>query len=401
MAKATLYIITNSYPEEKRTFNTDEFEYVINNYSSVKILSFSKTKSRAYTPHLEHISFFNGIKEIINPSHVSRRKILSVMQKETYFGNFIDFFKNIYSFILTLGILRNNKIQDNDLVFAYWFSRASRIAYYIYKLNGTKYICQGHGSDIYIYPPNNAKKIVGSAVKIITVGEESKKYISNKYNIPSEKILVYRLGIKQEFYKMIQKKVNQRGRSFDSKLVFLTVASYRYVKGIDLLLEAINLLVKNKKINDNILFKIYGSGNQKKRYIDYIKRMNLKNYIILNDWIDRENLSNELASANAFILPSRSEGLPVVLMEACAAGLPIIATNVGCVKEIAIDNFNAILCENVTSQSIANAIENFINIDSSTKYIYSKNSLDLFTKHYILEENLKNKYDYIISNINS
>ncbi len=401
MAQGILYIITNSYPEKNHTFNSDEFEFVLKNYSNVKIITFSKIDNKLKTsnPKIEYISLFKGIEEIIAPSNLSRKQIVKVVLKELYNSNFIDFLKNIYSFILALSILRSNNITDNDLVFAYWFSRPSRIAYFMYRLSGAKYICQGHGSDIYIYPPKNAKSIIDNAIYFITVGEENKKYICKKYKTSPSKILVHRLGVNEKFSKMIQKNTKSIINS-NLKTNFITVANYRSVKGIDLLLEAINVLVKSDKINNNFLFKIYGSGNDKKKYLEYVEKMNLQSYVSINDWIGKEDLSRELASADAYVLPSRSEGLPVVLMEACAAALPIIATNVGCIREIAIDGYNAIISKDVSSESIAEAIENFTKMNSSARQQYSRNSFSLYKRYYILEENLRCKYDNIMKTMN-
>ena len=63
------------------------------------------------------------------------------------------------------------------------------------------------------------------------------------------------------------------------------------------------------------------------------------------------------AAADVFVLPSRSEGSPNVLLEALAAGCPIVATSVGGVPEIAVDDVSARLVPAEQPQRLAAAIE--------------------------------------------
>lgn len=119
----------------------------------------------------------------------------------------------------------------------------------------------------------------------------------------------------------------------------------------------------------------------------------MENYIALNSWINKEQLAKELKNSDCFILTSRSEGLPVVLMEACAAKLPIIATDVGGISEIAKEN--AILVDKLSPETISLAIEKFLSLDKEKIDNMKKTSEKIYLKEYILENNLKEKYDFI------
>ncbi|SHH27958.1 glycosyltransferase family 4 protein [Thermosipho atlanticus] len=395
-----IYIITNSFPEKKETFNTHEFEYVLKNYKNIKILSFSRFRNKEFENNrVIKLKITDGIKELIFPKEIKNMSIHFKMFRYIKSKNIIEFGKNLYSYILALSTIRNVELKKDDMIFSYWLTRSSLIAYYLNKLIGIKYICQGHGSDIYINPPEKLKEILDNSELLITVGDKNKKYVSKKYNIPEEKIKVFRLGVSKNFYEKLLKvreKEKYTHRENNKKIKFLTVAMYKHVKGIDLLLKAINLLVNSQKINHNVEFSIFGEGKKFKFLQNYVKKYNLNQYVNLNGWIDRENLTKELVKADCFILPSRSEGLPVVLMEACAASLPIIATNVGSVSEIAIDGYNAILCE-ANPESISESIYTFINLDREKIKQFSDNSFSLYINNYLLENNLKSKYTYIES----
>lgn len=410
----SIYIITNSFPEKKIMFNTYEFEYVLSNYKNAKILSFSRydneknskilSFSRTKNYHNENIinvNLLNGIKELIIPKRKKKIATHFTMFKHIKSRKLMEFAKNLYSYLLALSILRDVEFCDKDIVFSYWLTRSTRIAYYLNKLCGVNYICQGHGSDIYIYPPKNIKEILDTSKSVITVADKNKNYICEKFDIEKEKIKVFRLGVSSDFYSQILENDMRRTEKHSSgKTRFITISRYESEKGIDLLLESINLLVKNKKFNNNVEAIIYGDGSKYNDYLEYIERNSLQQHVKLNKWIDRENLVLELLKADCYILPSRSEGLPVALMEACAASLPIIATNVGGVSEIAIDGYNAILCKGEDASSISEGMWNFLNLDKGKVIDFSSNSLEVFKSNYILEENLKGKYDYISSHFN-
>lgn len=402
MNKNTMvYIITNSYPEKRVMFNTYEFNYVLKNYKNFKILSFSKHKNiDCRNDKIIKLKLLDGIKEFFFPKILKSFLIHFKMIKYIKSKKIIELGKNIYSYLLALSILRNVDIKNDDMVFSYWLTRSSLIAFYLNKLIGIKYICQGHGSDIYIYPPEKTKEILDNSEVVITVANNNKKFLCKKYDISEEKIKVFRLGVSNDFYNQIlEKHKHKKYKQNDGKIRFITVARYETVKGIDLLLEAINLLVSSKKIDHNVEFNIFGDGSKFEDYKNYIEKNDLKDYVNLNGWINRKNLAVELVKADCYILPSRSEGLPVALMEACAAALPIIATNVGSVSEIAINEYNAIICKDVNASSISESIYKFINFNKEKIKMFSENSFNLFIKNYVLEKNLEEKYKYIQSNL--
>ncbi|KRF60813.1 hypothetical protein ASG99_07705 [Bacillus sp. Soil768D1] len=399
--KPYIYIVTNSYPEEKVMFSTYEFEFVMENYSNFKILSFSNFKNKKdHNENIIYLSLFDGIKELLLPKNMKSMAIHFSMFKYLKSRKIIEFGKNIHSYFLALSILRNVDINDEDALFSYWLTRSTLIAFYLNKLRDINYICQGHGSDIYIYPPEKIKDILDNSKWILTVADNNKHYLCKQYKISEEKVKVFRLGVSDDFYSQIQLgKENKLVKKSNEKIRFLTVARYETVKGIDLLLEAINQLVLTEQISKNVEFAIFGDGSKLDDYQTYIEKNNLQDYVIINGWIDRKELVFELLKADCYVLPSRSEGLPVVLMEACATALPIIATNVGSVCEIAKNGYNAILCKEVNATSLSESIQKFLSFDDQNIKKLSSNSSEIFKKNYDLEKNLKEKYDYIQNNL--
>ncbi|HKV90646.1 MAG TPA: glycosyltransferase family 4 protein [Thermoplasmata archaeon] len=76
--------------------------------------------------------------------------------------------------------------------------------------------------------------------------------------------------------------------------------------------------------------------------------------------VDRAALLGEYARADLFVLPSRYECTPIVLMEAMAAGLPIIATRVGSVAEVVSEGRNALLVPADDPRELRTAIDRLL-----------------------------------------
>jgi glycosyltransferase involved in cell wall biosynthesis len=73
--------------------------------------------------------------------------------------------------------------------------------------------------------------------------------------------------------------------------------------------------------------------------------------------VNREKVIQLLREANLFVLPSYYEGLPMVILEALATGLPVIATNVGGISEVVRDSYNGFLIPSGSIKVLADALE--------------------------------------------
>lgn len=156
-----------------------------------------------------------------------------------------------------------------------------------------------------------------------------------------------------------------------------------------------NALPNILKMKDDIKFILIGDGEARDRLMQYITEKKLSEKVIMKDWIMHEELSDYLNELKLLILPSYTEGLPNILLEAMACGTPVLATSVGAIPDIINDNENGFLMENNSSESISLNVTRAINhqdliaIADNTKNLIKKEfsfkaTSEKFTK--IIEE---------------
>jgi L-malate glycosyltransferase len=116
-------------------------------------------------------------------------------------------------------------------------------------------------------------------------------------------------------------------------VTFINVARFTSVKNQSLLIDAFSKVREQIK---NVKLILVGDGELRKTIEKKVAQNGLSDAVEFTGNI--QNVAEKLRSADAFVLPSRYEGLPLTILEAMASGLPIIATNVGGVPDIVKDN---------------------------------------------------------------
>jgi glycosyltransferase involved in cell wall biosynthesis len=137
------------------------------------------------------------------------------------------------------------------------------------------------------------------------------------------------------------------------------VALMRPRKGLEFVLEAISLLAIQ---GHDVRLRCIGPFET----VEYEKLINQRiAELVLKDRVERVGFTSDvpaaLAQLDAMVLPSMfGEGLPMVVLEAMAAGLPVIATRVEGTPEAIRDGIDGLLAEPCNSDSLADAIRTLV-----------------------------------------
>lgn len=106
------------------------------------------------------------------------------------------------------------------------------------------------------------------------------------------------------------------------------------IKGVDTLLDAI------QHLDPNVNVLIAGDGEESDRVRHAVSQVASGRLTYLGP---RHDMPDVLAACHAWVLPSRGEGLPLSLLEAMSAGLVVVTTDVGAIREVVRDGVNGII----------------------------------------------------------
>jgi glycosyltransferase involved in cell wall biosynthesis len=165
------------------------------------------------------------------------------------------------------------------------------------------------------------------------------------------------------------------------RLLLINVARHEYQKGQDVLLEALKSMGGEvQKIQVAIVGR---EGKLTTLLKQKIKQHQLDHVVALLG--HRDDVASLLAAADVFVFPSRFEGLPGAVIEAEAAGLPIVASDIPNTREVAKENINALYFPVDDSQTLALQLIKLTH-DAGLRNAMGKASKDYFDKHFSIHE---------------
>jgi glycosyltransferase involved in cell wall biosynthesis len=141
----------------------------------------------------------------------------------------------------------------------------------------------------------------------------------------------------------------------DGSRVIISVARLDEQKGIAFLLEAAETVCQD---DPNAHFLIAGDGPDRARLTAIAEQRGVTNNVHFVG--NRDDVSNMLAASDLFVLPSLWEGMPNALLEAMAAGLPVIATDVEGSRELIESGVNGLLVPAASPVPLAAAIRSIL-----------------------------------------
>lgn len=162
---------------------------------------------------------------------------------------------------------------------------------------------------------------VASAGAIACVSDTSRRSLAAL--MPQHEIAVHRHIIKPI--------ARRRDRHREGPVAIVCVARLRREKGLDILLRAAARL---KQQGHRFRLTIIGSGPDRIALERLGEELGLRDSVEFVGERDAAQIEHELARCDIFVLPSRTEGLPVAVLEAMAAGMAIVATGVGGIPEL-------------------------------------------------------------------
>jgi len=200
------------------------------------------------------------------------------------------------------------------------------------------------------------KRLIRYFDRIIAVSESIRNEMVEA-GIPGGKITVIDNGVDVEEIARQVRSVSP-GELFpegDATKIVGAIGSLKEEKGFRFLIEAAGNVVPN---DVKVKFLIVGDGPLREELERMVASQGAKGNIVFTGY--RSDVYKLLGTFDIFVLPSVKEGLPLVLLEAMAARIPVVATRVGAVPRVLIDGVNGLLVSPGESGALRKAIETLL-----------------------------------------
>jgi colanic acid/amylovoran biosynthesis glycosyltransferase len=282
-----------------------------------------------------------------------KRKLPQVADAIDQWGRQTDFLR------LQQAVYVGARLQDAGIrhVHAHFAGMAARTAYWIDKFFSIGFSFTAHANDIFAPRKfeTSLDKLVESTRLVVTETDYAANFLRERFPQSGERIHRVYNGLNLAEF---------RRADFASPIPsIITVGRLIEKKGFAYLIDACRVL---KERGRSFHCQIIGEGPLETELRAQIARLQMQDCVELPGPRPQTEVANYLAAATVFALPSvvDSQGgmdnLPSVIMEAMAAGLPVIATPIGGIPEMIVDNATGVLIPSGDSMALAGAIEKLI-----------------------------------------
>ena len=373
-----LYFFTNSYPYGLgELWKTNELNVLVDFFDKITVIPFSyggNTKPVLLIKGVDYQVplFNNGISyskwykscfQILFSKHLSL--FLSEAKKEKVFYSakrFIKWFSASYKMLQIANNKSFKKIisgaDENTILYFYW-GRETSEALPLLKVNCFKIITRFHRYDLYKYANDGYIPYQYYQIKRLDIAcacsSDGQNTLADYYPGFTDKIVTKRLGTVTK---------GKASSSEDGILRIVSCSLVEPVKRVDIIaraLERLDIDTEWLHIGEGSLLKDIKSlaNNSKNKKIKFSFLGQVSNEQVINYY------SNN--TIDLFINVSGSEGIPISIMEALAAGIPVMAADVGGTKEIVNNQVGMLLSKEVSSAELAEKINIFYKMDKLQK----------------------------------
>jgi colanic acid/amylovoran biosynthesis glycosyltransferase len=252
---------------------------------------------------------------------------------------------------------------DNQHIHAY-FAWAANPAYVIAQLNHISFSVTLINTDIYAVPPSNLGTLINEAAFCVTISDYNRCYLLKTYHVSSpERLYVVYHSIRPSKF------LRQGKKPFPDVYRLLTIARLVPMKNIPLLLQICRRLA-----DDGYRFQcdIVGDGPDRTVLENLASKLCLGRSVQFRGNMTQEELLRFYHAADVFILTSDREGMPVVLMEAMAAEVPVVAPRVTGIPELVEDGLSGLLFPPKDLDKAAEAVKRLLD-DQNLRIEMGKN----------------------------
>ncbi len=241
-------------------------------------------------------------------------------------------------------------------VHAHFATHAGFAAWSIGRLTGLPYSIVAHGSDVHRNRAMLATKVAEAAF-VATISEFNRSVIVEECGSASaERVEIVRCGVDTSVE--VSRPATTAAKR--SSTVIVCVGTLHEVKGQRHAIEAVASLAARDR---HVELHVIGDGEDREMLADLARASGVGARVHFEGAMPHDDVIDRYRSADVVVAPSvpssdgRREGIPTVLMEAMAAGVPVIASDLSGIPELVVHEQTGLLVEPGDSSGIADAVE--------------------------------------------
>lgn len=283
---------------------------------------------------------------------------VEVIKSNVWYVPWGNSFRNLGDkhFKSVIQIIKDYQIHF-DLIHAHFLYSSGYVGVRLKDIFDVPLVVTGHGYDVYELPHrdknwrNIIKTVLEKADEITTVSQSNKEML---VALGRNHVSIIRNGYdpKRFFPRNMSSARSMLGIPPNQKVI-VSIGNLVKVKGHQYLIDAINLIVKQ---SSNVVCYIVGGGALMPMLKTQIMKFGLSKHVFLVGAKPHSEIPLWLNSADCFVLPSLNESMGTVLVEALACGIPVVASDVGGVKEIICDENIGYLCQPMDAENLSESI---------------------------------------------
>jgi glycosyltransferase involved in cell wall biosynthesis len=251
----------------------------------------------------------------------------------------------------------NGQLRDDGVthLHCHFISLPGDIAEMIGRLSGLPYSLSAHAKDIYLSASADLKRKMQRAKFTVTCTEANRHVLAAI--APDAAVHRMHHGVDHALFHPTRRLLP----TVVPRLV--SVGRLRAKKGLDILIDACAVLQRQGQA---FACDIVGYGDEREALQAKINRLQLTDHVRLVGKLAREQVIERYACAAVYVQPSRiaadgdRDGIPNVLLEAMAMGLPVVASRVSGIPELVHDGINGLLVEPNDPNALADAIQKIL-----------------------------------------
>ena len=237
-----------------------------------------------------------------------------------------------------------------DLVHAHFATDPTAVARDLAARLGVPFTFTAHGYDVWRRPPADLGARAAAAAAVITVSRANRRELAMRFGVDAERVRLIPCGVDTRFFRPRQLPAVQAPH-------IVCVARLRPVKDLGLLLSACALV---KRAGIPFGCTIVGDGPSRDELLERRAELGLDERVAFVGAQEQRQVAEWWGRGSLAALSSRSEGMPVSLMEAAATGLPSVATSVGGVPELVAHGVTGLVVPHGDPEALAAALQTLL-----------------------------------------